>query len=358
MSAGFPEDNPWGDRQLSDTDQDLLDQVKGGISFSNVPAVAYEYSNLGFALLGRIITNVSGVQYQKYITENIMRPVGMNDSKWEYSEVPTETLAVGYRWEDEQWKEEPMLHDGSYGAMGGLICSIEDFAKYVGLHLSSWPPRNDDDNGPVARGSIREMHRPETISGFFPNAKNRMGEACPAVGAYCYGLGWRKDCNGTVRIAHSGGLPGFGSQWAIYPEYNLGVVSFSNHTYGAPSLMNSVVLDTLVHLAGLKKRELPASDILKTRKDQIMKLVPDWKEEQKEIFAENFYPDLDVEHRRREVQELFKDAGGIVTVTEVIPENQLRGRFTIECEKKKINVFYTLTPEPTALIQQLDFYTK
>src|SRR5258706_10954100 len=63
MSAGFPEDNPWGDRQLSDTDQDLIDFVKSGISFSTHPGTQYEYSNLGYGLLGRIVSNVSGQHY-------------------------------------------------------------------------------------------------------------------------------------------------------------------------------------------------------------------------------------------------------------------------------------------------------
>jgi hypothetical protein len=199
------------------------------------------------------------------------------------------------------------------------------------------------------------MHQPQTISGFFPNAKNRAGEPCPVVAAYCYGLGWREDCNGTVRIAHSGGLPGFGSQWAIYPDFNIGVVSFTNHTYGAPSLTNSIVLDTLIALAGLKKRELPPSEILRTRKEQIMRLLPDWNEEQKEIFAENFYLDLDVEHRRKQLQSVLNDAGKMVKVNDIVALNQLRGTFTIEYEKKKISVFFTLSPEPSALIQQLDF---
>src|SRR5688572_24183177 len=57
--AGFPEDNPWGDRQLADTNKDLMDFIGKQISFSNPPGIAYEYSNLGFALLGKIITNVS-----------------------------------------------------------------------------------------------------------------------------------------------------------------------------------------------------------------------------------------------------------------------------------------------------------
>src|SRR6185312_3879840 len=36
-TAGYPEDNPWGDRQLANTDQQLIDMYKKGVSFSNDP---------------------------------------------------------------------------------------------------------------------------------------------------------------------------------------------------------------------------------------------------------------------------------------------------------------------------------
>ena len=55
-AEGFPEDNPWGDQQLSATDDQFTAMVRGGIPFSNPPGVAYEYSNYGFAILGRIVT--------------------------------------------------------------------------------------------------------------------------------------------------------------------------------------------------------------------------------------------------------------------------------------------------------------
>src|SRR5688572_7686047 len=58
--AGFPVDNPWGDRQLADSDKDLSELLKKKVSFSNAPGIAYEYSNLGFALLGKIVSVVSG----------------------------------------------------------------------------------------------------------------------------------------------------------------------------------------------------------------------------------------------------------------------------------------------------------
>ena len=357
MSAGFPEDNPWGDRQLSDTDAELMALVENGISFANAPGIHYEYSNLGFALLGKIVSNVSGMPYQQFITTQILQPLGMNDSKWEFSEVPETQLALGYRWEDEQWKEEPMLHDGSYGAMGGMLCSIEDFSKYVALHLSAWPPRNDEEAGPVKRSSIREMHQPWRFNNLFADAKTRTGEVCPVAIGYGYGLGWRKDCKGLVRISHSGGLPGFGSEWRIYPEYGIGVVSFSNGTYGAPGLPNAVALDTLIYMAGLKPRTLYAIPLLESAKGKLMDVLNDWsKAEQSGLFAENFFLDESVEKRQRATQKLFNEAGAVKQVGIVQAENQLRGRFVIECETKNIQVFFTLTPEANPLVQQLDVW--
>jgi CubicO group peptidase (beta-lactamase class C family) len=354
MSAGFPEDNPWGDRQLADPDQELLQMISKGISFSNVSGVTFEYSNLGFALLGKIITNISGMPYQQYISENIMKPIGMNDSRWEYSEVPKDQLALGYRWEDEKWKEEPLLHDGSYGAMGGLICSVEDFSKYVALHMDAWPPRNDAETGPVKRSSIREMHQPWRFNGLFADAKNRMGESCAVATGYGYGLSWRRDCKGTVRVAHSGGLPGFGSEWRFYPEYGVGVVSFSNRTYGSPGQANAVALDTLISMTGLKPRSLPPSAILNQRRDEIVKVIQAWRDSELSILAENFFLDLSKEKWKANTGKILKEAGAILSVGEVKPENQLRGSFTITGEKKNIDVFFTLTPEAEAKIQQLD----
>jgi CubicO group peptidase (beta-lactamase class C family) len=84
-SAGLPEDNPWGDRQLADTDEELLSLLRNRVSLSNVPSVAYEYSNLGFAILGHIIKKVSGISYEEYIRKNIWQPLGMNQAEWEYT---------------------------------------------------------------------------------------------------------------------------------------------------------------------------------------------------------------------------------------------------------------------------------
>ncbi|MFT4033020.1 MAG: serine hydrolase domain-containing protein [Siphonobacter sp.] len=352
-ATGLPEDNPYGDRQLADTDQELLDFIANGLSYSNAPGLVYEYSNLGFAMLGRIITVVSKKPYQQYINETIFQPLGMTNTIWEYTKAPANLWAHGYRWEEGKWKEEIPLHDGSHGAMGGLITSIDDFSKYVAVHLAAWPPRDDRESGPVKRSSVREMQHPWNFSGLVPNRKYPNGATGPSASAYAYGLRWVSELNGRVGITHSGGLPGYGSQWYILPEYGIGVIAYANLTYSSLGNANWLALDTLITMAGLKPRELPVSVILAKRKDELVAIIKNW-DITTPIFAENFFPDRSRELRKKDTQELLKKIGTIQNITPLIPENQLRGTFFIEGTNGKLQIFFTLTPESPALIQQLD----
>lgn len=354
--AGFPEDNPWGDRQLADSDKDFMEFIGKQISFSNPPGIAYEYSNLGFALLGKIVSNVSGKRYQDYIRENIWQPLGMKTSEWEYGNIAPDKLAHGYRWLNEKWNEEALLHDtpdGSWGAMGSMITSIDEFSNYMALHLSAWPPSNALDNGPVKRSSVREMHHPWRLNGLNANFKFPDGRICAIAGSYCYGLNWIRDCDGKVYVGHSGGLPGFGSQWRILPDYGIGVVAFGNRTYSPIGNVNLHVLDTLIKIAGLQPRQLPPSAILEKRKNELVKLLPGWNNaEASGIFAENFFPDYPIDTLKKYAGNYFANAGKIISIKEMKPENQLRGSFVIEGEKSDIQIYFTLSPENPPLIQE------
>jgi len=353
MTAGLPEDNPWGDRQLDETDKMLTDLISQGVSFSNIPSYEYEYSNTGFALLGNIVSKVSGKPFQEYISENILKPLGMEHTFWEFSTISQDQLAIGYRWEDEQWEKEPMLHDGSYGAMGGLITSIEDFGKYVSFHLSAWPPRSDEDTGPVKRSTLREMQTPQ-FAQLYANGKDWNGKPCPSIRGYGYGLGIIKNCTGRTCVSHGGALPGFGSNYAFYPEYGVGVMAFCNLTYTSPYPLLEIE-QLLFEKAGLQPRILPVSDILVIRKDQVVKIIRDWDADtETEILAENFYLDESREHWKTEIKEMFDKAGEIKSIGNINPENQLRGSFDIKTLNGVISVFFTLSPENNPKLQELD----
>lgn len=353
-SAGFPEDNPWGDRQLADSAGEMLAMVKKGLSFSNSPGIGYEYSNTGFALLGYIVQQVSGGPYEEYISENILKPLGMTGTYWEYTKAPADRLAHGYRWLNGQWVEQPMLHDGAYGAMGGLITTVEDFAKYEAFQLDAWPSRSGGDEGILKRSSRREMQQPWTFNNlnagftYYPG-----GAGCPMTSSYAYGLRWSHDCKGRTFVGHTGGLPGFGSNWNTLPDYGIGVISCANLTYANTGAINLQVLDTLVSLARLRPRAVLVSRILQQRKRELTALLPGFEgAKESGIFADNFWLDYFVDSLRKEAGALFAQAGKIVRVGEMQADNGLRGTFLLEGEKANIAVRFTLTPENPARIQE------
>lgn len=353
-SAGFPEDNPWGDRQLEDSDSALLAMVGKGLSFSNSPGIGYEYSNTGFALLGYIVQKVSGEPYEKYIDENVFLPLGMTHTYWEYAKVPPDQLAHGYRLLNGQLVEQPMLHGGAYGAMGGLITTLEDFAKYEAFQLDAWPSRSGGDEAVLKRSSRREMQQPWTFNNLNPGFTYYAGgPVCPMVSSYAYGIRWSHDCRGRTFVGHTGGLPGFGSNWNTLPDYGVGVIAFANLTYANAGAINLEVLDTLVTLARLKPRAVLVSRILQERKRELVALLPDWQGARESgIFADNFWLDYFVDTLKKDSRALFDRAGKIVRVGEMEADNGLRGTFRLEGEKADIAVRFTLTPENPAKIQE------
>jgi len=100
-------------------------------------------------------------------------------------------------------------------------------------------------------------------------------------------------------------------------------------------------------------RQLPPSDILTERRDDLMKILPDWNNAKASgIFAINFFMDYFPDKLKAEATEIFNKAGKIESVGDIVPENQLRGYFILKGEQANIKVSFTLTPENPALIQE------
>ena len=354
-ATGFPEDNPWGDQQLAATEAEFTKMLNDGIPFSNTPGVAYEYSNYGFAILGRIVTNVSGTPYRQYVADAILKPLGMTSTTLEAGDVPAGRLAHGYRWEDNTWKEEPPLPDGAFGAMGGMLTSVSDLSKYVGAFLAAWPARDGAESGPVRRASLREMQqtwraRPSTVT------RTAAGTVNLNVGGYGYGLRIGESCDFGHIVAHTGGLPGYGSIMQWLPEYGVGIVAFGNVTYTGWTPVVASAFDLLQKTGGLQPRMPRPSPALVEMRDAVSGLVVKWDDAQADrIAAMNLFLDRSKDRRQKEIEDLRAKVGQCTAPTSFdTVENWLRGQWTMKCERGDLRVAITLAPTTPPRVQHLD----
>jgi CubicO group peptidase (beta-lactamase class C family) len=352
MSAGFPQDDPWADRQLAIAEADLTDWLSGGLSFSNPPGMIFEYSNYGYAILGRIVTNVSGIPYQVYATSSILEPLGMTSSTFDIGRVPADRLAMGYRLEANQWIEEPPLPDGAFASIGGLFTTIPDFARYMAFLLSGFPPCDDPERGPVRRSSLREMQQPWRQSGIMASRATPDASLLIQSDGYGYGLGCGIDSVLGYSVYHGGGLPGYGSFYRLLPDSGVGVVAFTNLTYSAP---RNAVNDGLAILRKtLKPSAKVPSSALQVIQESIARLYERWDDaEATSIATDSFFLDMPLDKRREQFERLRTDLGTCLSLTTLEPENRLRGRWTMNCKHGKVELFITLAPTIPPRLQYL-----
>jgi len=353
-SAGFPEDNPWGDQQLSATDAQLSQMMLRGIPFSTAPSTGYEYSNFGFAILGRIVQNVGGMPYPQYIRTRVLQPLGMTVTTLQAADVKPSLLAHGYRRQDGAWLEEAQLPDGAFGAMGGMLTSVSDLSKWVGFMLSAWPARDGPETGPLKRSSLREMQQVIRYSGGTA-VRDATGTPALSAGGYGYGLGAQQNCAFRIAISHTGGLPGFGSLMKWLPDYGVGVVAMGNLTYTSWRAVSDQALELLAKTGGLQARAPQPAPVLLQRRDQVSRLINTWSDPLADSLASmNLFLDESKPRRQAAIERLRIAAGDNCKLEgEMVALNALRGSWRMRCSTSDLRVTITLAPTEPATVQAL-----
>jgi hypothetical protein len=268
--------------------------------------------------------------------------------------VPANRLVHGYRWEDERWKEEPLLANGSFGSMGGMLTSVSDLSRYVGAFLAAWPPRDGPETAPIKRASLREMQqvwRPSPAS-----VTRDSGAIQLTTGGYGFGLRVSQSCAFRHIVAHGGGLPGFGSVMTWLPDYGIGIVGFANLTYTSWGRVTATALDTLVTSGGLRPRMPAPAPALTQARDAVSALIARWDDAAADrIAAGNLYLDRSKARRKAELDALRASVGACTPpATFDTVENALRGQWTMTCERGKLQVAITLAPTMPPTVQYLD----
>ncbi len=353
-SAGLVTDDPWGDRQLGIAPADFTRMVAAGALFAQPPGIAFEYSNLGFALLGRVITNVTGKRYQDYIVEALLRPLCMTATTFDFYAVPESRRATGYRWAHERWSPEVAEPDGEFGAMGGLTTTAVDYARYVAFLLSAWPPRDEAESGPARRATVRELGLAHGLP--MPAAKREVGGKSIAVSsAYGYGMVSSTDPVLGRTLHHRGGLPGYGSHVLISPDTGHGLFTFANVTYFDADAANVAAAQALQDAGLWKPRARRVSPALSEAVEMAVRAYAAGRLDDAEpLFAVNLLPDEPIADRNATLAKL-KARLGDGALTRIDPQHDLAGKFVMTCEKGELTGTITLTPGPRPQIQTLSF---
>ena len=297
MNAGFPTDDPWGDRHESLALEAFDALVENGISFARPPRTGYEYSNLGYALLGRVVAVASGAGYLDLVRRELLDPLGMSATRYDARDVPAGRLVPGYASTDTGLVAEPLTAPGAFSPMGGLHSSVRDLASWVAGFQGAWSGGGPH---PLDRWSRREMQEQHShIAAATVPASDDVPERIVSA-SYGYGLVVEDDRRLGRVVSHSGGYPGFGSHMRWHPASGWGVVALGNRTYVPAYRICGAVLASIVEqhraehpvdaLAGVWPRTREAMDVVES-------LVEAWDDA---LAARWFAPNVDLDRPRAE----------------------------------------------------------
>ncbi len=315
MSAGWATDDPWADRQESLDPAGFTAMLAAGLTFDETPGIVFDYSNLGYALLGRIITNISGEQFQDYITNRILRPVGMVSSGFRLEDVPQERLADGHFRRDDTWNVEPWASTGEFAALGGIASTVRDLSLWVATLTGAFPARDDEDPGvPLRRSSLREMQQGARFFTAQRGVDTGTGYVRGESMAYGFGLVNAVDERFGDIVSHSGGYPGYGSHMCWHPTTGLGFIGLANGRYASPGRTAArQALNALLEAVDAPARRVRITPATRAAQSRVDALLDEWNDEAADqLFAPNVDLDLPREYRRREIRAAIEKVGGLV----------------------------------------------
>jgi len=217
---GFDTGFPWGGvndfyRLVNGAQEEIVDE----------PGRLFFYNNAGYRMLGHIIQEVSGMTFDTYITEKILKPLKMERTtllREEYERDPDRLtphwkkpngtlVSAGYPYPDVA--DNP---DFSFiAAAGGIISSVRELTNYL---IANMDGGRFEENQLLSPESIERMQtlyieRP-------PNHYGRYG--------YSYGWGITEDFLGHKMVSHGGSIIVSTAHLAFIPELKIGVAMAAN----------------------------------------------------------------------------------------------------------------------------------
>ncbi|MGN6271868.1 MAG: serine hydrolase domain-containing protein [Protaetiibacter sp.] len=343
MRAGFPTDDPWGDRQEPLSDVAFAELLAAGVRTIWPARSRFEYSNLGYAIVGRIIALRGGMPYRRVVETRLLEPLGLTGTGFDASIGNT---VSGYRGGPDGWEPLPFSAPGAFSPIGGLFSTATDLARWCGVLAGTIGA------GDVLPTNLAErMRHPETAIAGDPSAEGPWH-------AYGLGLFVRADGSGHLFVGHSGGYPGFTTRMEWEQGAGIGAVVFENASYTS---LTPVVQAAFAAAFGspdaapaepAPPASAPWAETVaaaeRARAALAAGVLPD-----AELLDACVALDVPLERRRAALTELVDGIGGVATTGELVHETPARARWELHGPRGTLRCGILMTPTANPRIQKL-----
>ncbi|SHF22802.1 CubicO group peptidase, beta-lactamase class C family [Fodinibius roseus] len=211
-SAGIPLGSLGEEYSPSSEKPSLRQYLSEEVQLTYEPGSTYEYSNPGFNLLELVIEEVTGRDFNDYMANELLIPLGMHNSSFDWDEEWSSRVPMGY---DLQGNSVPP-YVYPYKASGGLFSTVEDIARFA---IAGMAQGNKRQPKVLNRESIQDIQTPQiNTSGIF------------SFVADDYGFGHFIETlpDGKKAVWHGGQGHGWMTHFHVIPETGDGIVIFSN----------------------------------------------------------------------------------------------------------------------------------
>lgn len=202
---GYPPGKP-----LPSLEDSLSGKVKGikELRVIDEPGLKHRYTGGGYTLLQLAIEEVTQKSFARYMEEEVLIPLGMTHSSYEWNPQAEQEMATGYG-----YLGEPLPgYIYTEQAAAGLYTTAADLSRFVAANMDA---SNGESAGRnlLSETTLELMHTP---------------------GDEDYGLGYfiKKLPNGQRLIYHGGTNRGWRAQFALLPEAGDGLVVLTNSEHG------------------------------------------------------------------------------------------------------------------------------
>ena len=199
------------------------------------PGARTIYSNWGSALAAQVVEDVSGMDYGQFLRQELLDPLGMNDTTWtsprQMDEATRARLATGYKRSQGAFDLQDFMQIGAYWPAGGMASTATDMARWMRFHL----------NGGELDG-VRLLDE-ATHQAMWTRAFNDRPDAADVAHGF-----QDRPYRGVRTLGHGGGTAAYLTQMVMVPELGLGIfLSYNSAHSSLPfRFMPDLIIDHVI----------------------------------------------------------------------------------------------------------------